>query len=68
MEASNHVAIAANEELFKVPANVALFAFGVSNGGQIGIERVLVLAIDVDLLGERKGDAVGAGAERCDFL
>ena len=68
MEASDDGAITANEKLLEVPTDVALFAFNVSHRGKCCVEGVLVVAVDIDLLGEREGDAISRGAERGDFF
>ena len=53
-----------HEELLEVPLDVAGLAVGVGGGGQLGVERMAVVAVDLDLLGQREGHAVGGRAER----
>src|SRR3546814_12893131 len=62
------LAVGRYQELLEVPGHVAVLALGVWHGGELGVERVLPLAVDLDLLGHREGDAVGGRAEGGDLL
>ena len=60
--------VGGDEELLEVPADVAAVALGVGDLGELGVDRVPVVAVDVDLLHQRERDAVGGRAERLDLL
>ena len=57
-----------HQELLEVPLDVTGLAVGVGEGGQLLVDRVPVVAVDVDLLEHREGDPVGGRAERGDLL
>src|ERR1019366_150528 len=61
-------AVGRYEELLEVPLDVAGLALGVGEGGQLVVDGTPVVAVDVDLLHHRKGDAVRGRAERGDLL
>src|SRR5271170_2455957 len=63
--ALEHPAVAADEELLEVPADVAGHA--AARGGEELVDRVAVGAVDVDFPTERKGHIVGAAAEADDL-
>ena len=44
----------ADDELFEVPADVALVAGRVGYGGELLVDRMAAGAVDVDLLGQRE--------------
>src|SRR5207244_3977483 len=67
-EARDDVAVAADEELLEVPADVAGVALGVGGLGERLVQRVATLAVDLHLLGEREGHAVVRLAERLDLV
>src|SRR6476661_4819957 len=67
-ESRDDRAVAADEELLEVPADVAVVAFAVGGLLELGVERVLVVAVDVDLVREREGHSVGGAAERRHLL
>ena len=56
------------EELLEVPLDVAGLPFGVGELSEHLVERVPLGPVDVDLLGHRKGHAVGGRAEGLDLL
>src|SRR3984957_1629723 len=57
-----------HEELLEVPRDVAGVALGVLLLRQLGVNRAAVVAVDVDLLHEREGHAIGSRAELRDLL
>ncbi len=63
-----HLARGRDEELLEVPLDVAGLALGVGMGHQLLVERVAILAVDLDLLEHREGHAVGRRAEGGDLL
>jgi hypothetical protein len=58
----------ADQELLKVPLDVAGLAGRVGHGGQLGIERVPARAVDLDLLEHREADPVVDRAELTDLF
>src|SRR5215217_5584312 len=62
-EAGHHVAVAIDEELLEVPPDVAVVTLGVGERRERVVQRVAVLAVDVDLLGQRERHAVRRRAE-----
>ena len=62
----DHLALAADEELFEVPLDVARDA-GLGRR-EIAIERMAVGAIHVELGAHGERDAIGRAAELCDLL
>src|SRR5690242_15345375 len=67
-EPGDDLARRTDEELLEVPADVAVVALRVRDVHQLGVQRVPGIAVDVDLLGEREGDAVRGRTELRDLL
>src|SRR5262249_30426305 len=67
-EARHRLAIGRHHELLEVPLHVARLALGVGDRGEDLVDRVALVAVDVDLLHHREGDAVGRAAEGLDLL
>lgn len=67
-EAVDDGAVRSDQELLEVPLNVSRSAFGVGRLGELGVQRMLVFAVHLDLLEKRERDAVGSGAERLDLF
>src|SRR3954451_3034863 len=57
------LAVGGDEELLDVPADVAVVAVHVSRLGQLGVQRMAVGPVDVDLLEHGEAHAVVEGAE-----
>ena len=67
-EAAHDIAARRHEELLEVPLHVAGFAVGVGLLLELGEDRVLLVAVHVDLLEERELHAVVGVAELADLL
>ena len=67
-EAGDDLAVAADEELLEVPADVAGVALGVGGRRELLVQRVAVVAVHLDLLGERERHVVVGAAERLDLV
>src|SRR4051812_47252749 len=67
-EPGHDLATGGDEELLEVPLDVAAGALRVLHLGELGVQRIAALAVDLDLLEHREGDAVGHRAERGDLL
>jgi hypothetical protein len=53
-----HRSVGADEELLEVPSDVTRVALGVGRLVEFGVDGVLVVTVDVDLLEERERHAV----------
>jgi len=67
-EPTDDLARRGDEELFEVPRNVACLTGRVSHFGELGVDRVTILSVDIDLLREREGHAVCRRAEALDLF
>ena len=67
-EPVDHLAVGGDQELLEVPLDVAGVALGVGRLGQLLVEGMALLAVDIDLLGDGEGDAVGGRAEGGDLV
>src|SRR5699024_5347007 len=64
----SHGAVGQDEELLEVPLDLAGLALGIGYGRQFGVERVLLLAVDLDLAHHREGHAPGGRTVFGDFV
>src|SRR5262249_15741908 len=60
-EALDDLAVAPDEELLEVPADVAGVTFGVGRWSELLVERVPAVAVHLDLLGHRELHVVAGG-------
>lgn len=67
-KASEDLSTRPHQELLEVPLNVTGRAIAVSHLGELAVERMAVVTVDVDLLEQWEGDAVGGRAERGDLF
>src|SRR5699024_234833 len=67
-KAGDHLTLRVQHELLEVPLHVAGLAVGVGGFGQLGVQRVSVLAVDVDLGRQRARDPVLAAGGLLDLL
>src|SRR3954449_9963409 len=67
-EPAHDLALWRHEELLEVPLDVAGLALGVVRRRQALVQLVTIVAVDVDLLGHREGNAVGRRAEGLDLF
>src|SRR4051794_38633468 len=67
-EPAHDLTLRRHEELLEVPLHVAGLAVGVGRLLELGEDRVLLVAVHVDLLEDRERHAVGGAAELADLL
>src|SRR6266567_2774425 len=67
-EPGHDLAIPADQELLEVPLDVARLALGIGHVSQLGVQRMPLRPVDVDLGEQRERDAVAQRAELADVL